>query len=296
MDKLTSINVFLTLAELGSYTATADKLDMSRAMVSRHIDQMEEWLNARLFQRTTRVVKITEAGEQAVRYCQQITDLVQEVEQEVSAQSGELVGVLRLASSISFGANILSEAINEFQQLHPKLKIHLNLGDQAINLIENRIDLAIRITNNPDPSLVARKLSRCRSLLVATPDYLAQHGIPTTLDELRSHRCLAHANVNRTEWYFRQGEQQQTVELDNAFTANDALALCNIALASGGIAMLPRYMVNPHLESGRLQAVLTDWDLPEYTLYALYPSRHKLPLMVRTFLDFLVEQFAEKGW
>lgn len=296
MDKLTAIQVFLGVAETGSFSQTAEKLELSAPMVSRYVGLMEEWLNARLFHRTTRKVSLTEAGEQAVRLCQQIVNLTAQMEEECQSEQGELTGILRLAASSSFGVSHLTTLIGQFQRQHPKLQIQLNLGDQTFNLVEQRIDLAIRITNNPEPSLVARKLTECRSVLVATPSYLQATSPILSPQDLTYHRCLAHSHLNRNEWQFSQQGETVTLSLQNQFSVNDALALHQAALDDQGVAMLPLYLVEQDLTEGKLVRVLSDWQLPTLQIYALYSSRHKLPKRVRLFLDFLAEQLANKMW
>ena len=296
MDKLTAIKVFLTVAETGSFTATAEQLEISKPMISRYVALMEEWLNARLFQRSTRKVALTDAGEQAVLFCQRIANLTAEMEQEMMAQQGELRGVLRVTSSQTFGAYHLVKTVNRFLQLHPKLNIQLLLNDQQMDLISERIDLAIRITNTPDPNFIARKLADCHSLLVATPDYLAQFGTPKQPEDLYQHHYLSHHNINRKAWKCTQGEKEILLDLNSRFTTNDTQALLNSVLDGNGIAMLPKYMLETELQQGTLQAVLTDWQLPIFSIYAMYPSRDKLPLAVRKLIDFLVESFEGKAW
>ncbi len=296
MDKLTAIKVFLTVAETGSFTATAEQLEISKPMISRYVALMEEWLNARLFQRSTRKVALTDAGEQAVLFCQRIANLTAEMEQEMMAQQGELRGVLRVTSSQTFGTYHLVQMVNRFLQLHPKLNIQLLLNDQTMDLISERIDLAIRITNTPDPNFIARKLADCHSLLVATPDYLAQFGTPTLPENLYQHHYLSHNNINRKAWKCTQGEREVLLDLNSRFTTNDTQALLNAVLDGSGIAMLPKYMLETELQQGKLQAVLTDWQLPTFNIYAMYPSRDKLPLAVRKLIDFLVENFEGKAW
>lgn len=296
MDKLTAIKVFLTVAETGSFTATAEQLEISKPMISRYVALMEEWLNARLFQRSTRKVALTDAGEQAVLFCQKIANLTAEMEQEMMAQQGELRGVLRVTSSQTFGTYHLVQMVNRFLQLHPKLNIQLLLNDQPMDLISERIDLAIRITNNPDPNFIARKLADCHSLLVATPDYLAKFGTPKHPEDLYQHHYLSHHNINRKAWKCTQGEREVLLDLNSRFTTNDTQALLNSVLDSNGIAMLPKYMLETELQQGKLQAVLTNWQLPTFSIYAMYPSRDKLPLAVRKLIDFLVENFDEKAW
>lgn len=296
MDRILAIKVFLTIAETGSFTATAERLDLSKPMVSRAVALLEDWFKARLLQRTTRKVSLTEAGEQALEYCRRITELTNNIEQDFLARSGELSGTLRIAANPSFGGSHLLRALQNFMERHPKLHIQLLLSDQKADLVESRIDLALRFTHHVEPGLVARPLNHIHSLLVATPDYLARHGTPATPHDLARHRYLAHANVNQKTWrFFRDGEET-ALELSSPFSVNDSNALLNCVLSGGGIAMLPKYMINEHLAQGRLKTVLTDWTLPVYTLYALYLSRHRLPLAVRSLLDFLAEQFEEEDW
>lgn len=296
MDRILAIKVFLTIAETGSFTATAERLDLSKPMVSRAVALLEDWFKARLLQRTTRKVSLTEAGEQALEYCRRITELTNNIEQDFLARSGELSGTLRIAANPSFGGSHLLRALQNFMERHPKLHIQLLLSDQKADLVESRIDLALRFTHHVEPGLVARPLNHIHSLLVATPDYLARHGTPATPHDLARHRYLAHANVNQKTWrFFRDGEET-ALELSSPFSVNDSNALLNCVLSGGGIAMLPKYMINEHLAQGRLKTVLTDWTLPVYTLYALYLSRHRLPLAVRSLLDYLAEQFEGEDW
>lgn len=296
MDRILAIKVFLTIAETGSFTATAERLDLSKPMVSRAVALLEDWFKARLLQRTTRKVSLTEAGEQALEYCRRITELTNNIEQDFLARSGELSGTLRIAANPSFGGSHLLRALQNFMARHPKLHIQLLLSDQKADLVESRIDLALRFTHHVEPGLVARPLNHIHSLLVATPDYLARHGTPATPHDLARHRYLAHANVNQKTWrFFRDGEET-ALELNSPFSVNDSNALLNCVLSGGGIAMLPKYMINDDLAQGRLKTVLTDWTLPVYTLYALYLSRHRLPLAVRSLLDYLAEQFEGEDW
>ncbi|ASU15013.1 LysR family transcriptional regulator [Actinobacillus pleuropneumoniae] len=294
MDRITAIQVFLMVAETGSFTATAERLDLSRPKVTRAVALMEEWFNARLLQRTTRHVSLTDAGEQAVEYCKKMTELTSAIEQDFLTQRGELRGSLRIASNAAFGSTHLLNAIRTFLAKHPKLNIQLILADNTVNLVEEGIDLAVRFTNNPDPNAVARPLFTCHSLLVATPAYLTQHGTIHSPQELANHRYLAHANVNRKEWTFIKGGQETVLELTSQLTINDTGALLNFTLADGGIAMLPKYFIEQQLKNNQLQIVLPDWQMPTYQVYAVYPSRRQLSQAVRSFVDFLVEEFEGK--
>ncbi|WP_040976968.1 LysR family transcriptional regulator [Necropsobacter massiliensis] len=296
MDKLTAIKVFLSVAETGSFTASAEALDISKPMISRYVALMEEWLNSRLFQRSTRKVSLTEAGEQAVVFCRNIAASITEMEQEMVARQGDLRGTIRLTGNSSFGSLQLVPAINDFLASYPRLHIQLDLSDRISDLFAERFDLAVRVTNQPDPNLIARKLADCHSLLVASPDYLATFGVPMQPDDLRRHRYLAHSNVNRRAWHFRQNEREIVLELTSQFTTNDANALLGSVLNHNGIAMLPRYMIGDYIKTGQLQAVLTDWQLPEFQIFLIYASRHKQPLAVKKLISFLLERFAGADW
>ena len=297
MDRLTAMRVFVEVATSGSFSATADRLDMSRAMVTRYVGEMEQWLQARLLQRTTRSVTLTDAGEACLRRCQQMLALVEDIEEETTATGeGELRGQLRLTCSVSFAYAQLGAAIADFLALHPLLKIDLDASEGALNLVERRIDLAIRISSGPDPMLIARPLARCDSVLVASPAYLARHGVPALPADLERHRCLSYANFGKSVWELARGGETARVAVSSHFSANEATTLLRAALAGGGIALQPTYLANPHIASGELAAVLPDWGLPVMAINALYTSRRHQSPAVRALLDFLVARFAGAPW
>ncbi|MFN9476112.1 LysR family transcriptional regulator [Acidovorax sp.] len=297
MDRLTAMRVFVEVATSGSFSATAERLEMSRAMVTRYVGEMEQWLQARLLQRTTRSVTLTDAGEQALRRCQQMLALVEDIEEETTATSeGELRGQLRLTCSVSFAYAQLGTAIADFLALHPQLKIDLDASEGSLNLVEKRIDLAIRISSGPDPMLIARPLARCDSVLVASPAYLARHGVPALPAELERHRCLSYANFGKSVWELSQNGRTERVAVSGHFSANEATTLLRAALAGGGIALQPTYLANPHIASGELRALLPGWELPVMAINALYTSRRHQSPAVRALLDFLVERFKGAPW
>lgn len=296
MDRLTAMQVFVDVAQSGSFSATADKLDMSRAMVTRYVGELEQWLGARLLQRTTRSVTLTDAGESCLRRSQQMLALVENVEEETSQHGNALRGQLRITCSMSFAYAQMAAAVVDFLQLHPQLKIDLNASEGALNLVEARIDLAIRISAEPDPALIGRVLAPCTSVLVASPAYLAAHGVPQLPADLATHRCLSYANFGKSVWTFSRGDDHARVSVGSYFSANEATALLQGVLAGGGIALQPSYLANPHLQDGSLQVVLPDWKVPDMAIYALYPSRKHLSPAVRALLDFLVERFAQVPW
>lgn len=296
MDRLTAMQVFVEVANSGSFSATADKLDMSRAMVTRYVGELEQWLGARLLQRTTRSVTLTDAGENCLRRSQQMLALMENVEEETSKHDVALRGQLRITCSMSFAYAQMAAAVMDFLKLYPQLKIDLNASEGALNLVEARIDLAVRISAEPDPMLIGRVLAPCTSVLVASPDYLRAQGIPQLPADLATHRCLSYANFGKSVWKLQRGQEHAEVRVGSHFSANEATALLQAALAGGGVALQPTYLANPHLRDGSLQAVLPDWKLLDMAIYALYPSRKHLSPAVRAFLDFLVERFAKIPW
>lgn len=296
MDRLTAMQVFVEVATGGSFSAAADRLDMSRAMVTRYVGSLEQWLGARLLQRTTRRVTLTDAGEHCLRRSQQMLALMETVEEETSHQDGALRGQLRITCSTSFACAQMAAAVVDFLRVHPQLKIDLHASEGALNLVEARIDLAIRISAEPDPALIGRVLAPCASALVASPAYLARQGVPQVPADLAAHRCLSHANFGKSVWQLSRGGVQAPVQVSSPFSANEATTLLHAALAGGGVAMLPTYLVNPHLADGSLQPVLPGWALPDLAVYALYTSRRHQAPAVRALLDFLAARFAGAAW
>jgi len=290
------MQVFVEVTSSGSFSATADKLDMSRAMVTRYVAELEQWLGARLLQRTTRSVTLTDAGESCLRRSQQMLALMQDVQDETASRSDELRGQLRITCSMSLAYAQMAAAVVDFLKLHPQLKIDLNASEGTLNLVEARIDLAIRISAEPDPMLIGRVLAPCASVLVASPAYLAEQDQPRAPADLSKHRCLSYANFGKSVWQLSRGEEQAKVSVTSHFSANEATALLQAALAGGGIALQPTYLAKPHLLNGSLQVVLPDWKLPDMAIYALYPSRKHLSPAVRALLDFLVQRFASTPW
>lgn len=296
MDRLTALDIFADIADSGSFTATAERLTLSRAMVTRAVAELEQWLGARLLQRTTRRVTLTDAGEQCLRRSRQMRALREDMEEEIAPPDGQLRGQLRLTSSMSFGHAHLAAALADFLARHPLLKIDLDVSDRALNLVEARVDLAIRISADPDPALIGRPLAACASTLVAAPGYLDRQGRPTQPEQLAAHLCLGHSHFGRSEWVLRQGERTARVEVGCRFTANEATVLREAAQAGSGIALIPTYLAAEAVRAGRLEAVLPTWQAPDLTIYALYPSRRHLSPAVRALIDDLSRRFAAPPW
>lgn len=292
MDRITAAKVFVTVAERGSLTQAADHLEMSTAMVSRYLVSLEDWLGARLLHRTTRRVTLTDAGQLALPSCRQLLETADDVKQMAGNLSQEPRGRLRLTCALSFAEAQLAPALMEYQQRYPQVKIALTTTDLGVNLAADQIDLAVRISNSLEPTLIARPLATCRSVLCASPAYLLQHGAPATLDELTRHRCLVHALVSATQFRFRQGDKVVEPAVDVGFTTNETAILRRALLSGGGIGILPTYYVSEDIRRGDLLPLLKDYQLETLGIHAVFLSRQHQPLALRLLVDFLAEKFG----
>jgi len=292
MDRMTAMNVFVEVAERGSLTAAADALEMSRAMVTRYLAEVERWLGARLLHRTTRRISLTGPGEAALLRFRQMLAIGDELRGELATDNPEPHGLLRVTASVSFGQSHLAAAVAEFVKRHPLTRVELLLVDRVVNLVEERVDIAVRISRAIDPSLIARPLAQCRSVLCAAPAYLAERGTPTTADALATHNCLTHHYVGKSVWHLQRDGRKIAVAVGGNISANEASLLLEAVRAGAGIAMLPMYQIAPLLRTGELVAVLPDHEVELLGLYAVYASRRQLPTIMRSFLDFLVERFS----
>jgi len=296
MDRQTAMRVFVEIAERGSLTAAAEALEMSRAMASRYLESLERELGARLLHRTTRRLSLSEAGEQALPRCRQLLQLAQELREAVNPAAAEPRGRLRISCSSSFALAQLAPALADFLALHPHTELELQALDRTVNLVEERIDLALRISNQLDPGLVARRLATCRSVLCASPAYLAAQGQPDSPAALRAHRCILHAHLNRAEYRLLHQGRLQRVPVQGALQSNDASCTLQAVLAGAGIAMLPTYLVSGLLAQGALQRVLPQHEPEPLGLHAVMLSRQHPPQLLRLLLDFLAARFAGEPW
>ena len=292
MDRLTAVRVFVEVADRGSLTQTAEHLEMSAAMVSRYLAAVEDWFGARLLHRTTRKVSLTDAGFAALPSCRQLLDIAEEAQHIAAERNREPAGVLRVTSSSSFADAQLTAALVDFQHQHVKVEIALSVGDKATDLVAERVDLAVRITNTLDPTMITRQLAHCRSMLCASPEYLARRGMPRTAEDLRQQRCIAHAFGIGRQYRFTRGDETITVPVDWSFHTNETAVLRRAVLSGAGIGMLPTYALGEDLHAGRLVHLLPDHEPEVLGIHAIYLSRQHQPLALRLLVDFLVARFA----
>ncbi|MDD2047927.1 LysR family transcriptional regulator [Pseudomonas putida] len=297
MDRLTAMRVFVSVVDLGSQSAAADHLDLSRPVVSRYLAELEDWVGARLMQRTTRRLSLTAAGQETLPRCRQLLDLAGDIQAAVSAPDEAPRGELRISVSTSFGQAQLMDAMAVYVKRYPGVKIDLQMLDRTVNLVDERIDLAIRTSNDLDPNLIARRLTICRSVICASPAYLREHPMPVQVQDLAQHNCLTHSYFGRSLWHFEVEGESVSVPVQGNISANEALTLQRAALAGAGIAMLPTYQAAPALHSGELLRLLPQAKPRELDLNAVYTSRKHMPATLRSMLDFLAERFTtEPQW
>jgi DNA-binding transcriptional LysR family regulator len=294
MDRITAAEVFVVIAERGSMIAAADALDMSRAMVTRYLAQMEQWAEARLFHRSTRRLSLTDAGEETLVRCRAMLELAGGMRASSGAQADAPRGLLRISCSPSLGQAAMAQAVTGFLQRYPHTRIDLQMTNQAINLVEDRIDLAIRITNALDPNLIARRLASCASVVCASARYLDAHGTPTRLEDLGAHNCLTYSHFGKHLWHFERGGEMLAVPVSGNLSANDPLVLLTATQAGAGIALQPRYSAAPLIARGKLVELLPGFAPQEMGIHGVYSSRQHMPAVLRAMLDFLVSWFAER--
>jgi DNA-binding transcriptional LysR family regulator len=291
MDRLAAMKVFAEVARRGSFTAAAEHLEMSRVMVTRHVAALEAWLETRLLQRSTRRISLTEAGEVFLTQSRQMLELSADMLERSGERDRAPRGQLRVTTSMSFGMAHLAAAVAEYLALYPAVSVDLLMVDRAVNLIEDRVDLAVRISGELDPNLVARRIAPCRSVVCAAPAYLASRGTPRRPADLAEHNCLTYSHFGKSEWRFRAGGEETSVSVGGNLSANEATVLTQAARVGAGIALQPTYLAGPLIRSGELVHLLPDWQPPNLTIWGVYLSRQHVPATLRTLLDFLAQRF-----
>ena len=286
MDKLEAMNVLTKVVATGSFAEAARRLGVTRSAISKAITQLEQELGARLLDRTTRRVTPTEAGLAYYERCLGILAQIAETEAQVSRLHDEPKGVLKVNAPMSFGTLYLGSAI-----------VELTLTDRMIDPLEEGVDVTVRIGALVDSSLIARRIATARVALVASPDYLAQHGVPETPADLVLHKCLHYGHSTTVpRWHLSENGVPITVPVTACLSSNNGDTLRDAALKGIGIACLPTFMMGSDIAAGRLTVLLADYPPQDRTIHALYAPNRFLAAKSRVFIDFLVERFARPAW
>ena len=295
MDKLDAMQAFSKVVALGSFAEAGRALGITRSAVSKAVMELERVLGARLLDRTTRHVSPTHAGRAYYERCIDILAAIDETELQVTALHDQPRGVLKVNAPMSFGTLHLAGAIAGFAASYRDLTIEMTLSDRFVNPLEDGIDVTIRIGVMEDSSMIARRLCPCRRMLVASPAYLAAHGVPRSPDDLSAHRCLVYGHsTSLQKWDLRTGADIRRVPVAAAMCSNNGEILAAAAVAGNGITNLPTFITGPDIAAGRLVVVLPDHQPTTLDVFALYaPSRH-LAMKSRLLIDFLVDRFTDQ--
>lgn len=287
MDRLDAMRAFITVAAEGSFVKAAERLQQSPQLVSKYVGQLERHLGIRLFNRTTRRVHLTEAGQQYQLRARQLLEELDDLENQVGDLQHHAQGLLRISAPVSFAMRHLPSLLLGFQQQHPRVGIDLQLNDRKVDIVEEGFDIALRIGRLKDSSLIAKPLAPVRLLLCAAPGYLEQYGEPAQLSDLTQHRYLPYSyleNTIGTELHeaLQAIKQRQQGEL----VSNNGDVLVQAAIAGGGIILQPSFITGAAIKAGQLQVILPQYEPAPLGLYAVYAHRQLLASKVRQFLEF----------
>jgi DNA-binding transcriptional LysR family regulator len=291
MDRLEQIRTFIAIADAGSFTRAAAGLRLTPQLASKQLRQLEERLGVQLLQRTTRSVNLTEPG---ARYLDEARGLVEQfdaLDEGLRQTQAALTGRIRLTAPTGYGGLVIVPALARFQDAHPGIEIDLALSDRRAALVEEGLDLAIRIGAPRDSSLIQRKLADMPIRICASPDYLARAGTPRTPADLADHNCLVNFDlVEPGVWHFQDAGRPLPVRVSGNLRINQPRALADMARAGRGLASQPDYTVRADIEAGRLVTVLDAYARPPQAVYALYPSRRFVPARLRALIEFLADR------
>ncbi|WP_276853403.1 LysR family transcriptional regulator [Enterobacter oligotrophicus] len=288
MDRVIAAQVYNRICELGSLSAAARALGISRPMVSRYLEQMEKWAGTRLVNRSTRKLTLTVAGEKVLQKTRTLSQISQEIEDQSAKDLP--AGTLRVACAHFTAMHMIAPVLPELLTRYPQLRIELDVNNHPVSLVRERIDVAIRITDNPEPGMIARRLGECRSVLCASPQYLAANGTPQRLEELEQHNCLHYSFFAGQSWNFVTAEGEVvSAAVSGNLSASISSLLMEAAIHHCGIAMLPENEAQTALSQGFLVPVLSAFTPKSIGIYGIYQSRDYQPAAQRVFLDALAQ-------
>ena len=298
MDRWTEIELFVQVSETGSLSRAAEALDLSNAAASRHLSALEARLGARLVERNTRRLYLTDTGQEFYSRAKNILADLNDAESAVNATALNPSGVLRITASLSFCLHHVAPMLGSYTSAYPNVTVHLEAANRYLDIIDNNIDVAIRTREmEPDSNITIRRLAETRRILAASPGYFAKHGTPKTLDDLQHHKMLIYTHANNPdELRFIKDGKTATITVKGVLDANDGQILRVAAQDGLGILVQPSYIVYDDIVAGRLVPVLDDWDLPRLTINLAYPSRKHLSAKVRTFIDFMAAHFLKMDY
>ena len=296
MDTLTRMRTFVEVVDAGGFSAAARKLGRSKALISKYIKELEDELGARLMNRTTRRLSLTELGQAYYRDAGEILQRVDDLQDMVRDRHGEPSGLIRVAAPRTFGDGALGQAIIDFVAHHPAIRLDLQLDDRFVDLVDEGFDCAVRVSEMQDSSLIARKLSDYRFVTVGRPDLIASVGRPAKPDDMAHLPCVIDSNLrNRFNWRYLVDGARQSVQVSGRVEVNSPSAVRMAVLAGLGFGSVPYMLVEEDLAAGRLEAVLGEFELGAASIYVVYPHRRHLSAKIRAFVDYMVAWFERHG-
>jgi len=292
MDVMSSMAVFRRVVEAKNFSAVARETNMSQSTVSKHIAALEERLGTKLLNRSTRSLKLTEAGQEYYHHCIRILNDFQEAEASIGKGKIKPTGTLRISTNAAFGRTCMLPHLDEFFRIYPDINLDLLFDDDYVDLVKQGIDLAIRVGPLADSSLIARKIGTSPRVVVASTEYLIKHGRPKKPAGLAKHNCLLYSLQKAPDlWYFNSAQEgDESVRVNGRLKASSPEAICDAALSGMGIAVLCEWYVRKHIEDGRLKVILQDYHPTAYDINAVYPERKFVPQKVKRMIEFLAKQ------
>jgi DNA-binding transcriptional LysR family regulator len=296
MDRLDSMHIYLRVAELGSFAAVARQLDVARSVITRQVAALEAHLGVKLIARSTRSLMLTSAGSAYLERCREILNLVEAAEAGLADERQEPRGLIRLSVPLSFGLRHLSPLLMDFNVTYPDVVTEIDFTDRRVKLVDEGLDLAIRITRRLDPLDVARRIGSSRLQAIASPDYLRRHGEPKHPRELAEHECLIYLPAQHEGWPFLVNGATEIFTVRGRMRANNGDALLDAAMRGLGITAQPTFISAAAIEAGWVRPILTDYPMPELGIYALLPGNRYVPQRVRVLVDYLAERIGSRPY
>ena len=297
MQDLERMAIFARVVEDKSFSAAARRLNLSTSLVSKQVAQLEKSIGARLLNRTTRALSLTDAGAVFYEHCSRIVEELEEAKLAVGRLQSEPRGLLRISVPVAFGRLHIAAALPDFLATYPELKVDIVTTDRFVDLAEEGYDVVVRIVDQPAPNLVARKLAPVNRKMVATPEYFERYGVPQTPEDLAKHNCLTYTYFNPQDpWRLRGPEGDISVPATGNMRVNDDDVLSEAVLQGLGLALLPTFIIGRQLQAGRLRSVLSQYIPVERHIYAVYLANRHVPAKVRAFIDYLLERFGPEPY
>lgn len=291
MERLTGMDVLVRVVDDGSFSAAARTLGLTPSAVSKQISALEDRLGTRLLSRTTRRLMLTEAGRTLLDRARPILEAMAEAEESVTALGSSPRGLLKVNMPVAFGETHIAPILPGFLARYPDIRLEVGQADRYVDLIEEGIDVAVRIAELKDSSLIARRLAPMRRIVCAAPGYLERHGTPERPEDLRGHNCLTFIErTHQMDWRFGPEDAQRVVAVSGTLSTNATETLRHAALAGVGIVRLSNYVVTPDLKTGALVRLLVDYEIQESSVYAVFPASRHLSPKTRAFVDYLIEK------